>query len=394
MQHNFVIFSLSPWNIDYGCNIKDLSLELAKYHKVLYIDVPLKRKERWFMKDKPLVREVIERTQAGENLKQIDKNLWHYVANEMLESVNGLTTNTLFDELNYINNKRFANVVKKAVQAVGFSDYILIDDNDVYNGLYLKKLLNPPVYVYYLRDMLSAFNYWKRHVSRLEPQLMQSADLIVTNSEYLASYARKFNSKSYYVGQGCDVTHYLNKPDKNEINKLFENIPKPIVGYVGALNSERLDIGLIHAVAMKMAEISFVLVGPEDDYFRNSSLHSLKNVFFLGKKEVQDLPKYLYGFDVAFNPQKLNEITIGNYPRKIDEYLAAGVPVVATKTDAMNPFSYHVYLGQDAEDYEKLIKLAIEENSEIKINERRTFASSHTWQNNVLEILKAIRIDS
>jgi hypothetical protein len=43
-MHNLVIFSLTPWNIDYGANIKDLSLEFAKDHRVLYIDVPLKRR--------------------------------------------------------------------------------------------------------------------------------------------------------------------------------------------------------------------------------------------------------------------------------------------------------------------------------------------------------------
>jgi hypothetical protein len=32
----------------------------------------------------------------------------------------------------------------------------------------------------------------------------------------------------------------------------------------------------------------------------------------------------------------LNETTKGNYPRKIDEYLAMGKPVVATKTIAMD----------------------------------------------------------
>jgi len=394
MQHNFVIFSLSHWNINYGCNIKDLSIELAKYHRVLYIDVPLKRKERWFMKDKPFVKEVDERIRSRKFLKRIDQNLWHYISDEKLESVNGLTNSLLFDSLNFINNRRFAAVIKEAVKSVGFDDYILINDNDVYNGLHLKKFLNPPVYVYYLRDMLSAFSYWKRHVSRLEPRLIKSADLIVTNSEYLATFARKFNSKSYYVGQGCDVTHYLKKPDKSEITKIFENIPKPIVGYVGALNAERLDIELIYAVAKKMTEISFVLVGPEDDTFKISSLHNLRNVYFLGKKEVQDLPKYIHGFDVAINPQKLNEITIGNYPRKVDEYLAAGVPVVATKTDAMSPFSNHVYLGQNAEDYCRLIKLAMEENSDSRINDRISLASSHTWKNNVLEILKAIRINS
>ncbi|MEJ7660035.1 MAG: hypothetical protein WKG07_10665 [Hymenobacter sp.] len=41
----------------------------------------------------------------------------------------------------------------------------------------------------------------------------------------------------------------------------------------------------------------------------------------------------------------LNDITIGNYPLKIDEYLAMGRPVVATRTRAMELFADHVYLA-------------------------------------------------
>jgi teichuronic acid biosynthesis glycosyltransferase TuaH len=79
MPSQFVIFSLSPWNINYGCNIKDLSLEFAKEHKVLYVDLPLKRKERWFMKDKPLVMEADRRIKSGKLLEQVGENSWHYV---------------------------------------------------------------------------------------------------------------------------------------------------------------------------------------------------------------------------------------------------------------------------------------------------------------------------
>ena len=390
MEYNFVIISLSPWNINYGCNIKDMSLELAKHHKVLYIDTPLKRKERWFMKDQPLVKEAIERHSAGQSLIKISENLWHYIPEEVLESVNSLTIDFLFDQLNYINNSRFARAIQKAVAKVGFDKYILINDNDIYNGLHLKKMLSPQRYVYYLRDKLSSFSYWKRHVTRLEPKLLREADLIVTNSEYLSAYAGEYNKESYYVGQGCDVEHYLKRPPQEDIDKVLSSIPRPIVGYVGAINAERLDIELLQQMALKMPNTSFVLVGAEDEVFKSSSLHDLKNIYFLGKKEISDLPTYIYGFDVCINPQRLNEITIGNYPRKIDEYLATGLPVVATKTHTMNTFRDHVYLAEGVEEYCASIKLAITEDSNIKSKNRISFACTHTWANNIAEIVSAL----
>ncbi len=391
-MYNFVIFSLSRWNIEYGCNIKDISIELARTHRVLYVDVPLKRKERWLKRAEKFVKEVTQRVARKENLLKVSDNLWHYIADEVLESVNGISSPFLFDQVNRINGRRFAKVIRKAVNEMGFQEYILINDNDIYNGFYLKQLLAPSMYVYYLRDRLPAMTYWKAQTGRLEPSLIRDVDLVVANSQYLSDYAHQFNKQSYYVGQGCDISLFLASPDETEISNAFATIPKPRIGYIGALNSERLDVGLVFELANRMKDFNFVLVGQEDDGFRQSELHHLKNVFFLGRKEFSDLPKYLYGFDVVINPQLINEITIGNYPRKVDEYLAAGKPVVATKTPAMKPFEEHVYLASDAGEYEKLIRLAMAEDQPVRQEARRIFAGQHTWSNNVDEITKAIEV--
>ncbi|AYB33162.1 glycosyltransferase [Chryseolinea soli] len=391
MPYNFVIFSLSPWNINYGANIKDLSYELAKHnHRVLYIDTPLKRKDRWLKRDKPFVREVEERIKSGNLLKQVGENLWHYIPQEILESVNQVKSASLFNLVNGVNNKRFSKSILRAVKQIGFDEFIIINDNEVYNGLAIKELVKPSLYVYYLRDKLSAMKYWKLHVGRVEPSLIQSADVVVANSEYLSDYAAEFNKHSYYVGQGCDVTHFLTRPPQADIDAMLKDIPGPIVGYMGAINAERLDISLIEGIATKMPDYSFVFIGIEDDTFKQSALHQLKNVYFLGKKDFSELPAFLYGVDVTINPQAMNEITIGNYPRKVDEYLAAGKPVVATKTHAMNPFREHVYLGESVDDYVTLIPKAIAENNAAKAAARRDFALEHTWKKNAELILEAI----
>jgi teichuronic acid biosynthesis glycosyltransferase TuaH len=133
-----------------------------------------------------------------------------------------------------------------------------------------------------------------------------------------------------------------------------------------------------------------VLVGPEDEAFQNSELHQIENVHFLGSKKMEELPNYLYGFDVALNPQKLNEVTIGNYPRKIDEYLAMGKPTVATKTKAMEVFADYVYLANNKEEYVDLIDRALKENTPEKEIEREKLARSHTWDANAEAIYEKI----
>jgi teichuronic acid biosynthesis glycosyltransferase TuaH len=162
-----------------------------------------------------------------------------------------------------------------------------------------------------------------------------------------------------------------------------KNIKKPIIGYIGALNSERLDIKLLTELATRLNDYNFILVGQEDAIFEKSDLHKMPNVHFTGNQDFSQLPNYLYSFDVAINPQLFNEITIGNYPRKIDEFLAAGIPAVATETPTMMPFSEYVYLGKTVDDYITLIHKAIAEDSIDKRLARKEFASNHNWKNSV-----------
>src|SRR5690606_17182143 len=157
------------------------------------------------------------------------------------------------------------------------------------------------------------------------------------------------------------------------------NISGSIIGYVGALTATRLNIELIAAVADSYKDYYVVLVGPQDEEFKNSGLHVRENVIFIGSREPDQLYKYINAFDVCINPQILNDMTIGNYPRKIDEYLAMGKPVVATWTEAMEPFKDHVYLANDNERFIESIKSAMDFDSVHLREERKKFALSHTW---------------
>jgi teichuronic acid biosynthesis glycosyltransferase TuaH len=389
-MYNFVIISLSRFNIEFGSNIRDIAIELSKNHRVLYVDIPLKRKERWFTNQILAVQEVTERLAARKSMVKVNDNLWHYIDNSVLESINGVANPMLFDLVNYFNNKKLAGCIRRATRLAGFKRYILINDNDIYNGVHLKRMLKPEKYVYYLRDYLRAMSYWKQHASRLEPSVINSADLVLANSSYLAEYARNINPESYYVGQGCETFHFVPNKVSPPVPEPLRQLPRPLIGYMGALNSERLDIEVIRYIATELPKCSVVLLGKEDSVFSSSTLHQLPNVHFLGLKEYEALPAFLQAFDVAINPQAFNEITEGNYPRKIDEYLAGGKPVVATRTKAMEPFAEHVYLASTPAEYKRLIELALLEDSEERQQRRIAFAQEHTWPNSVKQMLQAI----
>jgi glycosyltransferase involved in cell wall biosynthesis len=259
-------------------------------------------------------------------------------------------------------------------------------------SFYLKELLQPAISIFYYRDFLLGVGYWKVHGKLLEPQILSKSDLCLTNSVYFADYCKQYNPNAYYVGQGCDLTMFMSTAGYKMPDDLT-TIKGPIIGYVGALQSLRLSIDILAYIAKQRPDWQIVLVGPEDSVFAVSELHAINNIHFLGAKRPDELPMYINHFDVCLNPQLVNEVTVGNYPRKIDEYLAMGKPVVATATDMMQSvFSEHTYLGTTPASYVTLIEKALQENDTVKQTARKEFAASHSWENNVQEIYKAIQL--
>ncbi|MEM8845904.1 MAG: glycosyltransferase [Bacteroidota bacterium] len=391
-DRDIVVVGIQAWDIEIGSNCKNIALEFAKHNRVLYVNPPLDRATLKRERDSERIQKRLRIKNGEENgLVEVADNLWNLYPESMTESINWIPFHGLFKILNRRNSRIFSQDIKKTMGALGFKDILLFNDSSMFLGLHLKEFLSPESYTYYMRDYLIKVPYWQKHGERIEPQIIKKADTVVNNSTLYTEYGLEYNPHSYMVGQGCDVSLFNDEEDTIPIPKEFDEIPKPILGYVGYLTSMRLDLELLEHMAKAKKDWSIVLVGPEDEDFRNSKLHELDNVYFLGRKDASELPAYVKGFDIAMNPQVVNDWTIGNYPRKIDEYLAMGKPTLATKTKAMEMFEDHVYLANTKEEYLELAEKALDENGQELIQARIQFAKSHTWENNVKAIYEAIK---
>lgn len=393
IPENFIIFGQQPWDTPIGSNCKNIALELSKNFNVLYINIPLDRAT--LLRNLPEDKTHIERRKAVLNgqvnpFEKINEHLTAFTPATVIESINWLPDGRMFDFLNKINNRRIAKQVKYAMNKMKIKNFILFNDSDMFRSFYMKELLHPFFSIYYSRDNLISTEYFKKHGTRLEPRLIAKSDMAAANSIYLKNYCAQFNPNSYYIGQGCELEVF--DPSKKFAKPAdMEGITHPVIGYIGALLKLRLDLELLEKLAGQKSDWNFVFVGPEDEHFKASKLHEMKNVYFLGPKKPEQLPAYLHYFDVAINPQEINPMTIGNYPRKIDEYLAMGKPVVATRTEAMEAFSDHVYLAETAEEFAHLIEQALQETNNPKKAEKRIeLAKSHTWENSVNELMNGI----
>jgi glycosyltransferase involved in cell wall biosynthesis len=388
---DFIITGLQSWDIPIGSNAIDIAREIAVDNRVLYVNSPLDMMTIFRNKATP---ETVQRLDVYRKrktpLRKISDTLWVLDFPFWIWSVNGLPDGSLFDFFNKLNNKKIFNYVQKVAKELNFNNPIHFIDNDIYRSFYSKDILKPALSVYYRRDNLQAIDFWKKHAPRLEPLLIGKSDLIVANSPQLAAFARKFNTQSFDVGQGVDLSAYDLSLKFNEPAE-FNTISKPRIGYIGDITSLRLDADLIYELAKSKPDYSFVMIGRVDKLFASHAMNELKNVHFLGSVAKNMVPTYMSALQVCLNPQLLNELTIGNYPRKVDEYLALGKPVIATKTDTMELFREHSYLCSSVADYQQAVEKALQEDNEEKAKRRIAFAVSHSWKNNVDSILKRIQ---
>jgi glycosyltransferase involved in cell wall biosynthesis len=388
---DIVIIGIQPWDIEIGSNCKNIASQFAKENRVLYVNPPLDRITKFKKrKDQKIQKRIAISKGLEPDLVQLEENLWNLFPKDLIESINWISSNSLFRKLNHRNSRIFADNINTALERLGFKDIILFNDSSMFLGRSMKEFLKPKHYCYYMRDFLIEVPYWRKHGSYMEPELMKEVDLIINNSSFYAEYSSKFNENSVMVGQGCDLDLFVDPHDTIKVPADLIEIKGPRIGYVGSLTTLRLDIDILEYIATQRSDWNIVLVGPEDNDFKKSRLHELPNVYFLGNKDSKSLPAYIKGFDVAINPQVVNDITIGNYPRKIDEYLALGKPIVATYTKAMEMFSDYVYLCTSKEEYIRLIEHALDERSKQKSEKRIEFAKDHTWEKNVAAIYHAI----
>lgn len=378
----YIIIAQQPWALDLGSNARNMAMEISKERPVLYVNPAIDIQTIIRQIRTPLGKKRLKLALgAGENTTQEAPNLWVHTPATVNVSINWLRQPSLFNALNKRNGVRFTTSLRKAIKSLGWqtSRCTILNDSQMFVGLYLKDYLQPEKSFYYIRDNLVEHPYFKRHGSRIEPETIRCADAVFTNSSYLADYAKQYNEASFDIGQGCELDMYDATQDYNEPTDLAA-IPHPRIGYTGFLTGERLDIALLESLALQRKDWQFVLIGPEEIMFKESVLHGMSNVHFLGSKKSETLPSYLRHLDVCFNPQLINALTVGNYPRKIDEYLAMGKPTVATDTPAMHMFLPYVFLAKGTNDYIAAIENALQPQPQGQTDAAIAFAKGHTWK--------------
>ncbi len=160
--------------------------------------------------------------------------------------------------------------------------------------------------------------------------LIERADVVIASNPVLADRHRAERDDLILVENGVDLDRF--NPDGPVAGSLPEG---RIVGYHGAV-APWFDFDLFTAVVNLRPDLTFVLVGPIDPDVedRAGKLARLANVTLVPAQSSEKIAEFVRGFSVGVLPFVIDEMTEAVTPLKMYEYLACGVPMVATPLPA------------------------------------------------------------
>lgn len=178
-----------------------------------------------------------------------------------------------------------------------------------------------------------------------ERLLVEQSDLVFAQCTKISNRLIKWANRVDIFPPGVDLEAFTfasnsvniaNGPKSEPAIENLRTLARPIIGYIGGLH-RHVDFDLLAQMADARPEWSWVLVGPLQTSAEKLDGHP--NVYLEGLKPHEELGSYLQRFDVCIVPYLKSAYTETVVPVKVNEYLAAGKPVVSTDLPTVLEFN-------------------------------------------------------
>lgn len=252
----------------------------------------------------------------------------------------------------------------------------------------LLETLHPEQVVYHCVDDIAAQKGVAAGAFRAaEARFAARADLVLATAPALAARMRTLSERVLEAPNVADTDRFAAALEPGPVDAALTALPRPRIVFTGAVVATKLDVELVAALAARRPGWSFALVGPigAGDPGTDVSGLAASNVHLLGPRAYGDLPAVLRAADAGLIPYALNELTRSVFPMKVYEYLAAGLPVVATPLPALAGIP-DVAVAADAEGLARCLDEALATDDPARRRERSARARPHSWQRRLEEI--------
>jgi teichuronic acid biosynthesis glycosyltransferase TuaH len=369
---------------------------MAKTHRIFYINHPYSVKDlikdRHNAKVKERLPNIIRGKMHYETLEEIPHNFIAATPPPTLP-INFLPNGFLYKTLYQYNRALVQNTVKQVIKDFQLKDFIYLTCYDPFFLPVLPKEMGAKLNIYQCIDDIATEEYVARHGYRLEIEAAKASDITLVTSTNLCKKFKEYQPNTYIMHNAVDITIFRDLAFRDmERPAEMAHIKGKIIGFVGNLDPVRTDYPLLKKIAEYHKDKTLVLVGPiNSQEVYDLGLDKMPNVILTGAKPITVVPQYLKFMDVVLLPSLLNQMTKSVYPLKINEYLAAGKAAVSTNfSDDIRSFIPNIYIGNDHDEFIKLIDIAKDDYAEEKIRARMSVAATNTWDDRVREFWEIV----
>lgn len=224
-------------------------------------------------------------------------------------------------------------------------------------------------------DVVANVTADKPHLKCTERSLLQHVTCVTSASHSLVElYGQRTTSHVFFIPDGVDPRSVPDRPAgvQSRIRLL----------YLGGVNY-RLDFSVLAALAKASPDWDLVLFG--GNLFGRTGRAVKGNVVTLPRAtRYEDVWPTILSSSVGLIPYRRDEYTDGMHPAKLQEYLVAGLPVVASDTSEMQWMARTfgpgiLYTASGPAEFTKAVQRALAEDSPALRQERRRLALSRTW---------------
>jgi glycosyltransferase involved in cell wall biosynthesis len=377
---DIVCIGFADWDTDLWTNQHHLMHRLARENRVLFVEsLGLRRPQL-----------------AGRDLSRIARRLRRgLAAPRAVDGLHVLSPLVLPFHGNRVARRLNARLlpwlVRRATRRLGMERPILWAY--VPQAEALIDALHPSIVVYHCVDDIAAHALIDTaSFSAAEQRFAARADLVLASAPKLAQRMRLLASNVLDAPNVADTELFARALSPDPPDAAIAALSAPRIVFTGAIVATKLDIPLLCELARARPRWSFALVGPiglGDPRTDVSALAAEPNVHLLGPRAYPELPAVLRGADAGLIPYARNELTESIFPMKVYEYLAAGLPVVATPLPALAEVA-EVQSAADAQGIAALLdRVLAADGPELRL-ERSRAAAEHSWDRRIEEIARAI----